>query len=198
MAEQDHEITVLLERVRLGDKAAENRVYEIVMPRLRRIAQQLINAERPNHTLRGTELVTRMYVRLAGKELALNDRTHFFAIAARAMRRELIDYARGRPNVVFVPLEGLPEHLVANTPPVDLTILIDELLDQLAEAMPVGCTILEYKLILGMTDEHIAEVLSMPLRSVQLRAQEARIWLYERGEQCSWKPSARRRKKANA
>src|ERR1035438_6074513 len=108
-----HEVTILLERVRAGDKAAENRLYEIVMPHLRRLAQRLLNGDRPFHTLQGTELVNRMYVRLAGSDLSLRDRAHFFAIAARAMRRELIDYARS-PHVDILPLDGLPEKVLAS------------------------------------------------------------------------------------
>ncbi len=198
MPEQDHEVTALLERVRHGDKAAENRMYEIVMPQLRRIAQGLLNAERPNHTLRGTELVNRMYLRLAGKELALNDRAHFFAIAARAMRWELIDYARKRPNVAFFQLDGLPEHVLRHTPQLDLAIMIDQLLDELAEAMPLRYSILQLKLCLGMTEEEVAEILAIPLRTVQLRSQEARIWLYERAEQREWKPAKKRASAADA
>src|SRR6185436_2482038 len=94
----NHELTLLLERARLGDKSAENRVFEMVMPDLRRLAQHLMNGERPGHTLQATELVNRMYVRLAGSKISLRDPRHFFAIAARAMRRELIDYFRGRPS----------------------------------------------------------------------------------------------------
>jgi DNA-directed RNA polymerase specialized sigma24 family protein len=86
-----NEVTLLLQRMHAGDRDAESRLYEIVMPDLRRLAQHLLNGERPFHTLQGTELVNRMYLRLAGAELSLRDRAHFFAIAARTMRRELID-----------------------------------------------------------------------------------------------------------
>jgi RNA polymerase sigma factor (TIGR02999 family) len=184
-----HEITILLAQARAGDKAAENRLYEIVMPQLRRFAQHLLNGERPNHTLQGTELVNRMYVRLAGAELSLRDRAHFFAIAARAMRRELIDYARSRPHVEILPLEGLPEQVLARRDQRELVLVIDELLDRLHDSMPVECSIVELKFFFGMTDEETAEALGLPLRSMQARWQDARIWLFERAEAQQWKPT---------
>lgn len=184
-----HEVTILLERVRAGDKAAENRLYEIVMPHLRRLAQRLLNGDRPNHTLQGTELVNRMYVRLAGSDLSLRNRAHFFAIAARAMRRELIDYARSRPHVDFVPLDGLPEEALATNDKRDLILTIDELLDRLNDSMPVECSIVELKFFFGMTDEETAEALGLPLRSMQARWQDARIWLFEQAGAQHWKPT---------
>ncbi len=190
MEPQAHELTVLLELARNGDKDAENRLYEIVMPELRRLAQHLLNGERPHHTLQGTELVNRMYVRLAGADISLRDRAHFFAIAARAMRRELIEYARKRPQVIFFPLEGLPEKLLSNSSEKrDLVLAIDELLDLMSESMPLECSIVELKFFFGMTDEETAEVLGLPLRSTQARWQDARIWLFERAEAQQWQPT---------
>jgi hypothetical protein len=74
METTSHEITVLRQKVKAGDKDAENRLSEIVMPELRRIAHSLLSRERPNHTLQGTELVNRIYLRLAGTNLSLQDR----------------------------------------------------------------------------------------------------------------------------
>ncbi len=184
-----HEVTALLERVRAGDKEAENRLFEIVMPQLRRLAQHLLGGERRNHTLQGTELVNQVYIRLAGAELSLRDRAHFFAVAARAMRRELIDYARRRPDAVILPLDGLPEGAAARHDNRDLALTIDELLERMRETMPVECSIVELKFFFGMTDEETAEVLGLPLRTMQAKWQDARIWLFERAEAQQWKPT---------
>lgn len=189
MEAQAGEVTALLERVRGGDKDAENRLYEIVMPHLRRLAQSLLNRERAGHTLQGTELVNEVYVRLAKSKLSLRDRAHFFAVAARAMRRELIDYARSRPKVDILPLDGLPEAVVASSDRVELTLVIDELLESMRATRPLECSIVELKFFLGMTDEETAEVLDMPLRSMQVRWHDARIWLFERAEAQQWKPT---------
>ena len=189
MEPQAHDLTVLIELARRGDKNAENQLYELVMPQLRRLEQHLNNGERPDHTLQATELVSRMYVRLAGSNISLRDRGHFFAIAARAMRRELIDYARKRPQVDVIPLEGLHEKVVANSDKRELALTIDELLDRMRETMPVECTIVELKFFFGMTDEETAEVLGLPLRSTQAKWQDARIWLFEHAEAQQWKPT---------
>lgn len=183
------EVTQLLEKVRAGDKQAENRLFEIVMPQLRRLAQAIINRERPHHTLQGTELVNEVYLRLAGAKLSLRDRAHFFAVTARAMRRELIDYARSRPKVDLLPLEGLPEGVAASNDRRELALTIDELLDRMRETMPLECSIVELKFFFGMTDEETAEVLDLPLRSMQGKWHDARIWLFERAEAQQWKPS---------
>ena len=184
-----HEVTELLERMRLGDKTAEGRLYEIVMPDLRRLAQHMMNRERPDHTLQGTELVGRMYLRLSGSKLSLRNRAHFFAIAGRTMRRELIDYARRRPPVTIIPLEGLPEKFTAAAGDKrELMLAIDELLDRMQETMPLECSIVELKFFFGMTDEETAEVLDLKLRPMQALWQDARIWLFENAEAQQWRP----------
>jgi RNA polymerase sigma factor (TIGR02999 family) len=192
-----HEVTILLEKMRSGDKDAENRLYELVMPQLRRSAQHLLNGERPNHTLQATELVNRMFLRLAGCELSLRDRAHFFAIAGRAMRRELIDYARKRPQAMILPLEGLPEHVSSTSEGNrDLAFTIDELLNEMRETMPLECSIVELKFFFGMTDDETADALALPVRSMQARWQDARIWLFERAEAQQWKPAKSRNQSA--
>lgn len=189
MEQEGHEVTRLLELIQNGDRSAEGRLYELVMPDLRRLAQHLMSGERPNHTLQGTELVNRMYLRLAGSKLTLRNRSHFFAIAGRAMRRELIDYARSRPQVTVIPLEGFPEKVLAAAGDQrELALAIDELLDRMQETMPTECSIVELKFFFGMTDEETAEVLGLPLRSMQARWQDARIWLFENAEAQQWKP----------
>ena len=187
--EQPGEVTSLLDRIRDGDKTAEGRLYEIVMPQLRRLAQSILMGERAGHTLQATELVNEVYLRLAGSKLSLRDRSHFFAVAARAMRRELIDYARSRPKVDIIPLAGLPDGAVASTDRRELALTIDELLERMKETMPLECSIVELKFFFGMTDEETAEVLDLPLRSMQSRWHDARIWLFERAEAQQWKPT---------
>jgi RNA polymerase sigma factor (TIGR02999 family) len=187
-----HEITALLERVHAGDKEAENQLFKLVMPQLRKLARHVLSDERRNHTLQGTELVNEAYLRLAGADLSLQDRGHFFAILARAMRRELIDYGRRRRDVLR--LDGLPENIVAHSDKRELALTIDELLDQMQETMPVECTIVELKFFFGMTDEETAEVLGLPLRTMQAKWQDARIWLFERAEAQQWRTTKRTRR----
>ena len=113
---------------------AENELFNLVFPNLRRLAHYLMKRERKGHTLQATELVDQIYFRLvAAKDRDWRNRRHFFAIAARAMRRYLIDHARGRPDAEFVALEGIEDFLPADSAKVDLAITVDRLLDQLAD-----------------------------------------------------------------
>ena len=92
------DITHLLHQWRAGSREAENQLFTLVFPNLRRLAHYLMQRERKDHSLQATELVDELYFRLvAAKERDWQNRKHFFAIAARAMRRYLIDHARGRP-----------------------------------------------------------------------------------------------------
>src|SRR5579863_9435263 len=116
MSEQTGDITLLLHKWREGSREAENELFALVFPDLRRLAHYLMRRERKDHTLQATELVDQVYLRLvAAKNQDWQNRRHFFAIAARAMRRYLIDHARGRPDAEFVALEGLENLLPSDS-----------------------------------------------------------------------------------
>jgi RNA polymerase sigma factor (TIGR02999 family) len=177
------DITQLLQKWREGDREAENELFRLVSPHLRRLAHYLMQGERQGHTLQPTELVDQIYLRLVGaKDRDWHNRQHFFAIAGRAMRRYLIDHARGRPDVSFVPIEEMRSFLPADTAKVDLAITVDRLLDQLAQAKPEWCRLVEVKYFLGLTDEEAAEALGMKLRSMQRMWLDARQFLFSRTE----------------
>src|SRR6202165_1719669 len=132
MLEKTGDITHLLHQWRGGSRSAENELFALVLPNLRRLAHHLMKGERKGHSLQATELVDQVYFRLvAAKDRDWQNRQHFFAIAARAMRRYLIDYARGRPNAEFVALEGMDNFIKADSVKLDLAVTIDRLLDQL-------------------------------------------------------------------
>src|SRR5579862_6028739 len=128
MPEHTADITGLLRKWREGDREAENQLFELVLPNLRRLARHLMRGERKDHTLQPTELVDQIYLRMVqAKDRDWQNRQHFFAIAARAMRRYLIDHARGRPNADFVALEGIENLLPASSIKLDLAVTIDRL-----------------------------------------------------------------------
>ncbi len=79
-----------------------------------------------------------------------------------------------------MPLASLPEGVAATSSKYELALTIDELLDRMREIMPVECSIVEMKFFFGTTDEETAEILGLPLRSMQVRWQDARIWLFEK------------------
>jgi RNA polymerase sigma factor (TIGR02999 family) len=175
------EITVLLHQWRQGDPAAEQRLFEEVMPSLRRLAHHLMNGERIGHSLEATELVDQVYFRLvAAKNRDWQNRGHFFALAARAMRRHLVDHARRRPGTEFVPFDGMENLVSAGSAQVDLALTVNNLLDQLAGSKPDWCQLVELKYFLGLTDEEAAEVMHIKLRTLQRMWLEARRWFFER------------------
>lgn len=92
-----HEVTLLLRAWGGGDKQALDRLAPLVYRELRRIASRMMAGERPNHTLQATALVNEAYLRLVdARQVSWQDRAHFFALCARAMRQILIDHARSR------------------------------------------------------------------------------------------------------
>ena len=183
MEEPMGDITDLLHQWRAGSREAENQLFTLVLPNLRRLAHYLMQRERKDHSLQATELVDQVYFRMvAAKERDWQNRKHFFAIAARAMRRHLIDHARGRPPAEIVGLEGFEEILPADSAKVDLAIGVDRLLDELAETKPEWSMLVEMKFFLGLTDEEAAEAMNVKLRTMQRNWSDARRWLYTRME----------------
>ena len=177
------DITRLLREWRSGSRDAENQLFDLVMPNLRRLAHYLMRGERKDISLQPTELVNQVYLRLvSAKNQDWQNRQHFFAIAARAMRRYLIDHARGRPKADFIALEGIEDLLPAGSPKAELALTVDQLLDELAKVEPEWCQVVEVKYFLGLTDEEAAEALGMKLRTMQRMWRDARRWLFERVE----------------
>jgi RNA polymerase sigma factor (TIGR02999 family) len=185
------DITQLLQEWRDGSREAENELFTLVTPNLRRLAHYLMKGERKGHTMQATELVDQIYFRLVGaKDRDWRSRAHFFAIAGRAMRRYLIDYARGQPGVEIIALEGIKDFLPADSAKVDLAITVGRLLDQLAETQPEWCSLVELKYFLGLTDEEAADVLGVKLRSMQRMWRDARQWLFEHMDEGHGKQTA--------
>jgi RNA polymerase sigma factor (TIGR02999 family) len=183
MPEQVGEITQLLHQWRAGAAEAENELFSRLNADLRRLAHHLMKGERKGHSLQATELVDQIYFRLvAAKDRDWHNRQHFFAIAGRAMRRHLIDHARGRPRGEFAGLKDVEALLPAGSIRLDFALTIDRLLDELAEVKPAWSNLVEMKYFLGLTDEEAADVLGMKLRTVQRMWRDARQWLFERAE----------------
>ena len=151
------------------------------MPELRKIADRYFRHERRDHTLQPTALINEAFLRLARtKNIEWNDRGHFFAIAATIMRRYLIDYARARPEVEHLPMEGLPDRILGTYSKLELAIAVDALLEELERESPQRRSIVELKFFLGLTDEEAAEALNLALHTLQREWYRARRWLFER------------------
>lgn len=181
MESNQGEVTQLLHGWQSGDRAAESKLFEILLPELRKMARHYFRGERAGHTLQPTALVNEAFLRLAAaKNIDYHDRGHFLAIAARIMRRYLIDHARGSPGVEVVPMEGIPERVLGNRTPLEMAVAIDALLDELAAISPQRRSVVELKFYLGLNDEESAGALNLPLRTLQREWFWARRWLFER------------------
>src|SRR6266516_600600 len=165
-----HDVTRLLARWKDGDEAALQQLVPIVHEELRRLARRQMAGERPGHTLQPTALVNEAYLRLVNlKQMQWQDRAHFFAMAARLMRRILVDFARARKNqkrggalhrVTFD--ENL---LVASDTPDDL-IAIDEALRSLAAQYDRKSQVVELRFFGGLSVEETADVLKISQETV--------------------------------
>jgi RNA polymerase sigma factor (TIGR02999 family) len=161
----------------------EERLFQLVLPDLHRIARALMSRERSDHSLQPTALLNETYFRLIGaRENDWEGRRHFFAVAARAMRRLLIDHARARPAGAKIPIDGIEDLLRGRESQLETAIAIDGLLDKLSDTQPEWCSVVELKFFWGFTDEETAAALGLPLRTAQRHFGDARRWLFERLE----------------
>jgi RNA polymerase sigma factor (TIGR02999 family) len=186
MSPRAGEITQLLHAWSAGDRSVEERLFSLVLPDLRNLARALMRRERRDHTLEPTALLNEAYVRLlAGRERDWESRRHFVAVAARIMRRLLIDHARAHTKTEMLPLMSLHDLRPGAAGRLDLAIAVDRLLDTLEASHPEWCAIVELKYFMGLTDEETAEALGLRVRTMQRQFSDARRWLFERLNQSS-------------
>jgi RNA polymerase sigma-70 factor (ECF subfamily) len=176
------EITNLLLDWGNGDRAALDRVIPLVYQELRRVAHRQMRRERAGDTLQTTALINEAYLRLVDyARVRPRDRAHFFAIAAQAMRRILIERARSRHSAKRgsggqkVSLDEAAN--VSNERAADL-VALDEALTNLAAIDPRKAEIVELKYFGGMTIEEVAEVLGVSTPTVERDWHTAKIWLH--------------------
>jgi RNA polymerase sigma factor (TIGR02999 family) len=181
MSESPGAVTEWLVAWSNGDEAALERLVPVVHAELRRLARREMRRERPEHTLQTTALVNEAYLRLVDvRGVSWNDRAHFFAMAARLMRRVLVDHARSRRyqkrggGTKAVPFEeGLA---VAPQPGTDLVALDDALL-ALAELDPRKSQVVELRFFGGLSVEETAAALDVSPSTVLRDWRLAKSWL---------------------
>lgn len=175
------DITQLLIRVRSGAPADADALYRLVYDRLKQLARQrLRGASTP--TLDVTALVHEVYLRLAAAtSMEWQDRQHFFATAARAMRQIIVDHARRRRSSKrggqWLATTLGDHHGAAPGVAVDHVIAIDQALDRLASASPRMVRVVELCFFAGLTTDEAAEALGITSRTVKREWQKARLLL---------------------
>jgi RNA polymerase sigma factor (TIGR02999 family) len=182
------EVTRILDALEQGDPHAAEQLLPLVYDELRRLAAQRLAGEGPGHTLQPTALVHEAYLKLVGPgpQPPWNGRVHFFAAAAEAMRRILIDHARrkhrarrggGRKRVELDDLDDL--ELVATGGEEDEFLALDEALTQLAAADPRRAELVRLRYFAGLTLEQAAEMLGISRATADRHWAFARAWLYD-------------------
>jgi RNA polymerase sigma-70 factor, ECF subfamily len=179
--EENSNITELLVAWNQGDKKALDNLMPLIEKELRRMAHHYMRRENPNHTLQTTALVNEAYLKLADQRSAnWQNRAHFFALAAQAMRRILLNHARDRAAAKRKGrMEQISlEHLEILTPEKSRQLLLlDEALKELARFDKLKSQIVELRYFFGMTIEETAEVLHIAPVTVSKHWQLARAWL---------------------
>lgn len=175
------DITQLLVAHRDGDPDAFERLVPLVYDDLRRIAHSQLARLRPGKTLNTTALVHEAYLQMVDQtRVAVNDRRHFFGIAARAMRQILVDYARRRSAIKRgggVRPVSLTQVQVGVPGQADLLLAINDALDKLGSLNERLTRVFECRYFAGLTAQETAEALDMSLRTVQRDWTKSKAWL---------------------
>lgn len=173
------DVTRILGAIESGDAEASEELLPLVYEELRKLAAARMAAEEPGNTLQATSLVHEAYLRLVDVKEAQewNSRGHFFAAAAEAMRRILIDRARSRKRIKRggdrqrIDLDDVDLAMTATYDELDA---LNESLDKLAEVDPVKAELVQLRYFAGLTLEQAAELLNLS------RATASRYWTYAR------------------
>jgi RNA polymerase sigma factor (TIGR02999 family) len=172
-----------MERAEQGDPKAADELLPLVYEELRRLAAHRMANEAAGQTLQPTALVHEAWMRLVGSngEAQFQNRAHFFAAAAEAMRRILIDLARRKRAVRHggdkLRVE-IQEVELASSSDDDQLLAINEALDKLAVQHKVEAELVKLRYFVGMTNEEAAEVLGISVRTAKYYWTHARAWLY--------------------
>ena len=175
-----NEVTTILAAIRRGEEKAADRLLPAVYDRLRRLAQQMMGQEKPGQTLQPTALVHEAYLRLLGDDPDWDDRRHFYAAAAQAMRRILVERARHRGRIKHgggrkrVDLDDAAA--VAEPDSVDL-VALDDALRRLETEEPRAAEVVMMRFYAGLSEEDAAEALDISVRTVWRDWNYAKAWL---------------------
>ncbi len=176
------DVTHILSQIESGDPSAAEQLLPLVYEHLKTLAAAKMTDERPDHTLQATALVHEAYLRLVGPndERSWDSRGHFFAAAAEAMRRILLNHARGKATArrgadwSRVTLDAI--NSLDGIDPAEL-IAVDDTLDQLDRQDSRAAQIAKLRIFAGLTIPEVADVLGVPRRSVDRQWAFARAWL---------------------
>lgn len=176
------EITELLLNWKRGDEAAFEQLIPLIYPDLKRLARRYMGRENPGHTLQTSALINEAYLRLIDqKDLAWQDRSHFFAVASRVMRHILIDHARNHARTkrgAGLRHLDLDEAKAVTEMRAAQLLALDEALKSLATVDPRKSQIVELRFFGGLTVEETADVMELSRITVNREWRAAKAWLH--------------------
>jgi RNA polymerase sigma factor (TIGR02999 family) len=176
------EVTRMLNAIEKGDTRAAEDLLPVVYDELRKLATRRMASESPGHTLQPTALVHEAWLRLVGSnQQGWDSRAHFFAAAAEAMRRILVDHARRKQSLKRgggAEHAELNESILVLTAPPDELLAVHEALDKLAVEDALAAELVKLRYFVGMTMEEAASALGMAKRTAESLWTYARVWLH--------------------
>src|SRR6266571_6224718 len=176
------EVTQLLANWSQGDPTALEKLIPLVYKELRHLAHRYMEGQRPNHTLQTTALVNEAYLRLADQSKpSFANRSHFFAVAAKAMRQILVDYAKAQQSQkrgAGATKVELDEAALISPEQTSAILDVDEALEKLAVLDSRKAHVVELRYFGGLNQDEIAEVLKISTVTVRRDWVFARAWLY--------------------
>jgi RNA polymerase sigma factor (TIGR02999 family) len=181
MPDERQLVTRLLQEWSSGNKEALDALMPLVHQQLRKLASRCLRDERPDHTLRATALVNEAYLRLVDAEVDWQDRVHFFAIAARLLRRILVDHAKARNSQKRgfgfdkIPLD---EALLVGPGASSELIELDEAMKRLAVHDQRKSEVIELLFFGGLTYDETAAALKISAATVHRELAMAKAWLH--------------------
>jgi RNA polymerase sigma-70 factor, ECF subfamily len=176
------DVTLLLNKLAAGDQKAAAELVPLIYEVLRRLATRHLAHERSDHTLRATALVHEAYIKLAAQKNAQwQNRAQFFGVASQAMRRILVDYARGKQRIrrggkqQKVPLDGV---VLVSPGRTEEVLAVHESLSRLETLDARQSRIVELRYFGGLKVGEIAEVMGISAKTVMRELNVAKAWLY--------------------
>lgn len=180
---QDQAVTEALLAHRQGTPGAFDRLVALVYDDLRRIAHRQLGRLRPGGTVNSTALVHEAYLKMVDQSrVSWQDRSHFFGIAARAMRQILVDHARRRGRIKRggdAKAVTLDENAASVAADADRILMINDAMERLSAFDPRLTEVIECRFFAGYSEEETAEILGMSARTVRRDWTRGRAWLLE-------------------
>ena len=175
------DVTQIISRIKQGDPTAVEQLLPLVYDELRTLAAQKLSAEKPGQTLQATALVHEAYLRLVGSDQHWDGRGHFFAAAAEAMRRILVENARRKKRAKhgagYVRVD-LTESVFSIDSRDDDLLALDNALERLAATDEVKAELVKLRYFAGLTESQAAQILGISRSTAQRYWNFACAWLY--------------------